>query len=86
MFIDFRPALVTNNETVFKSALDAIVVYSRPDNLECPEMSMHGLGEALAHTLPGSYIYLFSDAGAKDYADAPKIKKMAQKQGTQVLT
>ncbi|KPJ11064.1 Hemicentin-2 [Papilio machaon] len=81
----FQPALVTFSESVFKAALDAIVVHSGPDNLECPEMSMHGLAEALAHTLPGSYIYVFTDAAAKDYADGPKIKKMAQKQGTQVL-
>ncbi|XP_045539449.1 hemicentin-2-like [Papilio machaon] len=80
----FQPALVTFSESVFKAALDAIVVHSGPDNLECPEMSMHGLAEALAHTLPGSYIYVFTDAAAKDYADGPKIKKMAQKQGTQI--
>ncbi|XP_013171679.1 PREDICTED: hemicentin-1 [Papilio xuthus] len=80
----FQPALVTNSESVFKKALDAIVVHSGPDNLECPEMSMHGLAEALAHTLPGSYIYVFTDAAAKDYADGPKIKKLAQKQGTQI--
>lgn len=45
---------------------------------------MKGIEEALLNSMPGSYIYVFTDAAAKDYGEFPKIKRMAHKQGSQV--
>ncbi|XP_014358826.2 hemicentin-1 isoform X2 [Papilio machaon] len=77
-----RPALITTDVNTFKTTLYSIVADGGAD---CPEMAMTGIEVALSNTLPRSYIYVFTDASAKDYEKFPKIKRMAQKQGSQIV-
>lgn len=56
-------ATVTENPTVFKSALAGLIASGGGD---CPELSMTGAFRAVAAADKGAQVYLFTDASAKD--------------------
>lgn len=65
----------------FKNALDSIAIHGGGD---CPEMCMAGIQKALIESRPGSLLYIFTDASAKDYKEYEKVKDWAQKKRIQV--
>eukprot|EP00118_Oscarella_pearsei_P029007 m.3463 g.3463 ORF g.3463 m.3463 type:complete len:1268 (+) comp9407_c0_seq1:67-3870(+) len=59
----FGPPFVTHNSTAFIEELNKLT----PDGGgDCPELAMHGIHLGLTRSLPGSSLYVFTDAGAKD--------------------
>ncbi|CAK1589083.1 unnamed protein product [Parnassius mnemosyne] len=79
---DIKPATITTNEDNFRNALNLINVDGGAD---CPEMAMKGIEEAITASLPGSYIYVFTDASAKDYITFPRVKSIAHKKQCQIV-
>lgn len=59
----FGPLMRTTNADEFKRAINALRPFGGGD---FPEMALHGLQLALTGAPPGSEIYLFTDASAKD--------------------
>ncbi|XP_075981852.1 hemicentin-2-like [Anticarsia gemmatalis] len=76
---------VTENRNELKNKINAVQVHNRYNNRDCPEMALTGLSLALQRSLPGSYIYVFTDASAKDAHLSGEIKNMCQKKQTQIV-
>lgn len=72
---------VTEDRNYFKANVGSLYVFGGDD---CPEMSMTGILVALNASLPGSFIYVFTDASAKDYYLSGRVKNMCQKKQSQV--
>ncbi|CAG5054400.1 unnamed protein product [Parnassius apollo] len=72
MFND--PVTIVRKDTidrdVFKKSLKSITVH---DGGDCPELAMSGIELALKASRPGSYVYVFTDAVANDYAKFEKV-------------
>ena len=73
--------MVTQDTDYFIDEVDALVADGGGD---CPELAMHGLQLALINCLPGSPIYLFTDAGPKDYELQQAIFSLIDNTGSQV--
>ncbi|KAF0292378.1 Hemicentin-1 [Amphibalanus amphitrite] len=58
------PAVVTDDYHQFHNSLKML---DFRDGGDCPEMALTGLKLALEEALPGSHIYVFTDASAKDH-------------------
>ncbi|CAG5054404.1 unnamed protein product [Parnassius apollo] len=80
------PGTILRNDTkdrdVFKKSLKSITVHGGGD---CPELAMSGIELALKASRPGSYVYVFTDATAKDYAKFEKVKKIAIEKEIQIV-
>ncbi|KAG6440386.1 hypothetical protein O3G_MSEX001254 [Manduca sexta] len=74
----------TRSRKEFERALSSIKV-NNYNNYDCPEYSLSGIEMALFESKPGSYIYVFTDASAKDYKKADKIKDLCQKTQSKVV-
>ncbi|KAI8440932.1 hypothetical protein MSG28_009229 [Choristoneura fumiferana] len=72
----------TRNEVELKQALDRIHVHEGGD---CEEMSLSGIKVALEESQPGSYLFVFSDASAKDYRKFNEIKALCQEKQSQIV-
>ncbi|XP_061717387.1 hemicentin-1-like [Cydia pomonella] len=71
----------TRDEAELKRALDGIHVHSGGD---CPETSLAGIKKGLEESRPGSYIFVFTDASAKDFKKFEEIKTLCQEKQSQI--
>lgn len=55
------------------------------DGVECPENSVAGIKKALEISEPGSTIYVFTDAYARDYGNISEITDLCINKLIQVL-
>lgn len=81
LFTGVGPAIVTTNAETFKAQLDAVKVIGGAD---CPEPSLTALLQALNLVRPNSYVYVFTDASAKDYFLLPDVLSLVQRKQSQV--
>ncbi|KAJ8728639.1 hypothetical protein PYW07_006335 [Mythimna separata] len=79
--------IVTKDPNKFKSALDDIHVHNeaRRPYLDCWEPAMKGLLLALEKSKNNSYIFVFTDAPAKDYIDSQSVIELCQHKQTQII-
>jgi hemicentin len=79
--LDIQPLTVTENPDEFVRALDRLTVDGGGD---CPEMACGGILQALQNAYPYSYLYVFTDAPAKDHHLYKDILGVIQRKHSQV--
>ncbi|VDO68390.1 unnamed protein product, partial [Onchocerca flexuosa] len=69
------PVFSTTDPKTFQRHLNSVHVVGGGD---CPEMTLSGIQLALEASLPASFIYVFTDARAKDYHLEDQIVNLIQ--------
>jgi hypothetical protein len=76
------PVTVTDNSDTFKAAISSL---SASGGGDCPELAMAGMMQGLGASDDGGDLFMFSDASAKDSADAGSVSSLSASKDIKVF-